>query len=109
NRPVQFDSCSKSYEERSPLDFADEAEASGRGTAAHEMSPPKDVPTTTAPRVTRLWKLLQQNLLRLETVVKEAMMGLMLMLPQSVPADVSNSDPLAFVDASSPHLADVAQ
>nr|GFB32804.1 hypothetical protein [Tanacetum cinerariifolium]GFB42627.1 hypothetical protein [Tanacetum cinerariifolium] len=36
--------------ERSPLDFAHEAEASGRGTAAPEMPPPEDVPTTTAPR-----------------------------------------------------------
>nr|GFA43990.1 hypothetical protein [Tanacetum cinerariifolium] len=91
NGPVQFDSCSKSYEgenwepppcphevplltltptrviemdepavatdssgvpstiERSPLDFAHEAEASGRGTVAPEMPPPEDVPTTTAP------------------------------------------------------------
>nr|GFC27630.1 hypothetical protein [Tanacetum cinerariifolium] len=35
--------------ERSPLDFAHEAEASGRETAAPEMSPPEDVPITTAP------------------------------------------------------------
>nr|GEV26383.1 hypothetical protein [Tanacetum cinerariifolium] len=35
--------------ERSPLDFAHEAEASGRGTAAPKMPPPEDVPTTTAP------------------------------------------------------------
>nr|GEW30343.1 hypothetical protein [Tanacetum cinerariifolium] len=35
--------------ERSPLDFAHEAEASGRGTAAPEMPPPEDVPVTTAP------------------------------------------------------------
>nr|GEW78865.1 hypothetical protein [Tanacetum cinerariifolium] len=34
--------------ERSPLDFADEAEASGRETAAHEMPPPGQVPITTA-------------------------------------------------------------
>nr|GEX93279.1 hypothetical protein [Tanacetum cinerariifolium] len=91
NRPIQFDSCSKSYEgedwelppcphevplltltatqviemdepaigtdssgvpstiERSPLDFAHEAEASGRATAAPEMPPPEDVPATAAP------------------------------------------------------------
>nr|GEZ22151.1 putative reverse transcriptase domain-containing protein [Tanacetum cinerariifolium] len=36
--------------ERSPLDFAHEAEASGRETAAPEMPPPEDVPITTAPR-----------------------------------------------------------
>nr|GFB99252.1 hypothetical protein [Tanacetum cinerariifolium] len=35
--------------ERSPLDFADEAEASGRETAAPEMPPPEEVPITTAP------------------------------------------------------------
>nr|GFC00093.1 hypothetical protein [Tanacetum cinerariifolium] len=34
--------------ERSPLDFAHEAEASGRETAALEMPPPEDVPITTA-------------------------------------------------------------
>nr|GEW69222.1 transposase (putative), gypsy type [Tanacetum cinerariifolium] len=91
NGPVQFDSCSKSYEggdwepprtphelplltmtalcviemdepavatdssgipstiERSPLDFAHEAEASGWETAAPEMLSPEDVPITTAP------------------------------------------------------------
>nr|GFC97221.1 hypothetical protein [Tanacetum cinerariifolium] len=35
--------------ERSPLDFAYEAEASGRETAAPEMPPPEEVPITTAP------------------------------------------------------------
>nr|GFB37768.1 transposase (putative), gypsy type [Tanacetum cinerariifolium] len=35
--------------ERSPLDFADEAEASGRETAVSEMPPPEEVPSTTAP------------------------------------------------------------
>nr|GFB53133.1 hypothetical protein [Tanacetum cinerariifolium] len=34
--------------ERSPLDFAHEAEASGRETAAPEMPPPEEVPITTA-------------------------------------------------------------
>nr|GFC64315.1 transposase (putative), gypsy type [Tanacetum cinerariifolium] len=34
--------------ERSPLDFAHKAEASGRETAAPEMPPPEDVPITTA-------------------------------------------------------------
>nr|GEU69764.1 transposase (putative), gypsy type [Tanacetum cinerariifolium] len=34
--------------ERSPLDFADEAEASGRETAAPEMPPPEEVPITAA-------------------------------------------------------------
>nr|GFB08503.1 hypothetical protein [Tanacetum cinerariifolium] len=35
--------------ERSPLNFAYEAEASGRETAAPEMPPPEEVPITTAP------------------------------------------------------------
>nr|GEU91607.1 hypothetical protein [Tanacetum cinerariifolium] len=35
--------------ERSPLDFAHEARASYRGTAAPEMPPPKDVPAIAAP------------------------------------------------------------
>nr|GEU33600.1 transposase (putative), gypsy type [Tanacetum cinerariifolium] len=35
--------------ERSPLDFADETEASGRETAAPEMPPAEEVPITTAP------------------------------------------------------------
>nr|GFA33014.1 hypothetical protein [Tanacetum cinerariifolium] len=35
--------------ERSPLDFAHKAKASGRETAAPEMPPPEEVPITTAP------------------------------------------------------------
>nr|GEV54184.1 hypothetical protein [Tanacetum cinerariifolium] len=35
--------------ERSPLDFADEVEASGRETAAPEVPPPEEVPITTVP------------------------------------------------------------
>nr|GEZ58979.1 hypothetical protein [Tanacetum cinerariifolium] len=35
--------------ESSPLDFVDEAEASGKETATPEMPPPEEVPITTAP------------------------------------------------------------
>nr|GFB19466.1 transposase (putative), gypsy type [Tanacetum cinerariifolium] len=35
--------------EKSPLDFADEAEASGQETAAPEVPPPEEVPVTTVP------------------------------------------------------------
>nr|GFB42461.1 hypothetical protein [Tanacetum cinerariifolium] len=35
--------------EKSPLDFADEAEASGRETVAPEMPPPEEVPLATVP------------------------------------------------------------
>nr|GEV86965.1 glyoxylate/hydroxypyruvate reductase HPR3-like [Tanacetum cinerariifolium] len=52
--PVATDSSSvPSAIERSPLDFADEAEASGRETAAPEMPPPEEVPITTAPGTDR--------------------------------------------------------
>nr|GFC49982.1 hypothetical protein [Tanacetum cinerariifolium] len=64
--PIQLNTCSQSDKddepaaatdssgvpsaiERSPLDFADEAEASGRETAVPEMPPPEEVPNTTAP------------------------------------------------------------
>nr|GFD37802.1 hypothetical protein [Tanacetum cinerariifolium] len=60
--------------ERSPLDFADEAEVSGRETATPEMPPPEEVPFTTAPGADQA----------AETVaVKGVMRGLMLMLPRS--------------------------
>nr|GFA34381.1 hypothetical protein [Tanacetum cinerariifolium] len=42
--------------ERSLLDFVDEAEASGRETAAPEMPPPEEVPNTTAPGGTQAAK-----------------------------------------------------
>nr|GFD06141.1 hypothetical protein [Tanacetum cinerariifolium] len=62
NRPIQFDTCSKSNKatdssgvpstiERSPLDFAHEAEALGRETVALEVPPPEEVPTTAAPGI----------------------------------------------------------
>nr|GEY34431.1 hypothetical protein [Tanacetum cinerariifolium] len=35
--------------EKSPLDFVDEAEASGRETSAPEMPPPEEVPLATVP------------------------------------------------------------
>nr|GEY45572.1 transposase (putative), gypsy type [Tanacetum cinerariifolium] len=44
---IRLDSCSQSNKEKSPLDFADEAEASGRETAATEMPPPEEVPLAT--------------------------------------------------------------
>nr|GFB74963.1 hypothetical protein [Tanacetum cinerariifolium] len=62
--------------ERSPLDFADEAEASGRETAALEMPPPEEVPLTTAPGAGQAVEAVR--------VVKEVQRGLMLMLPRSV-------------------------
>nr|GEZ84839.1 hypothetical protein [Tanacetum cinerariifolium] len=110
--------------ERSPLDFTDETEASGRETAAPEMPPPEEVPITTAPGADQA----------VETVAVEppardhadlrpssssrggkslAAMQLCLdsnvFMSEGVPVDVSVLDPLAFADAPSPHPADVAQ
>nr|GFB68625.1 hypothetical protein [Tanacetum cinerariifolium] len=112
--------------ERSPLDFAYEAEASGRETAAPEMPSPEEVPITTARGADQA----------AETVVVEppaslrrdhadlrpsgssrgrkslAAMQLCLasnvFMSEGVPADVNDPDPLAFADAPSPHPADVA-
>nr|GFB51335.1 hypothetical protein [Tanacetum cinerariifolium] len=88
-----------------PLDFADEAGASGQETAAPEVPLPEEVPITTVPGGTRLL-LLWWNL-RFKRAKKGSAMGLMLMRPQSVPADVSDPDPLVFADAASPPPADV--
>nr|GEZ42658.1 hypothetical protein [Tanacetum cinerariifolium] len=105
--------------ERSPLDFAHEAEASGREAAALEVPPPEDVPITTTLRTDQA----------VETVVVEppavresrssrggkslAPMQLCLasnvFVSEGVPTVVSDPDPLAFADAPSPHPADVAQ
>nr|GFC42190.1 hypothetical protein [Tanacetum cinerariifolium] len=49
DEPAAAMDSSGSAIERSPLDFADEAEASGRETAALEMPPPEEVPSTTTP------------------------------------------------------------
>nr|GEU83744.1 hypothetical protein [Tanacetum cinerariifolium] len=84
--------------ERSPLDFAHEAEASDRETAAPEMPPPEDVPVTTAPGTDQA----------VETVAVEPS-AFRKSRKRGVPADVSDPDPLAFADAPSPHPADVAQ
>nr|GFC33709.1 hypothetical protein [Tanacetum cinerariifolium] len=81
--------------ERSPLDFADEAEASGRETAAPEMPPPEEVPSTTAPRGNQA----------AETVAVEPPA----VRESRVPADISDPDPLSFAGAPSSPPADVAQ
>nr|GEV16134.1 transposase (putative), gypsy type [Tanacetum cinerariifolium] len=151
NGPIQFDSCSKSYEgkdwepppcphevplltltatrviemdepavatdssgvpstiERSPLDFAHEAEASGRGTAAPEMPPPEDVPAYDAPRADQAREAVAAEPPAARESRKRGHDGTDANAPQSIPANVSDPDPLAFADAPSPHPADVAQ
>nr|GEV81751.1 hypothetical protein [Tanacetum cinerariifolium] len=85
--------------ERSPLDFTDEAEASGRETAAPEMPPLEEVPITTAPGAGQA----------AEAVVAEPPVVRESRKKGRVPADASDHDPLAFADAPSPPPADVAQ
>nr|GFB59676.1 hypothetical protein [Tanacetum cinerariifolium] len=91
--------------ERSPLDFADEAEASGRETAAPEMPPPeeslrKDHADLRPSGSSRGGKSLAAMQLYLASNI---------FMSEGVPADVSDPNPLAFADAPSPHPADVAQ
>nr|GFC30086.1 transposase (putative), gypsy type [Tanacetum cinerariifolium] len=82
--------------QRSPLDFDHESEASGRETATLEMPPPEEVPIATAPGTDQA----------METVAVEPP-AVLQSRKRGVPADVSDPDPLAFADASSPHPADV--
>nr|GEY61260.1 hypothetical protein [Tanacetum cinerariifolium] len=103
--------------ERSPLDFAHEAEASDRGTAAPEMPPPKDVPATAAPGAGQA----EETATTEPHVAREIrsshggkslaaiQLGLAsnVFVPEGAPADVSDPDPLSFADAPSRHLVDV--
>nr|GEY89052.1 cytochrome P450 81E8-like [Tanacetum cinerariifolium] len=107
--------------ERSPLDFADEAEASGRETAAPEMSPPEEVPITTAPGAGQAAEAVVAEPPAVRESRKRGPEGTDANAPpkslrrdhadrpSGVPADVSDPDPLAFADAPSPPPADVAQ
>nr|GEW83324.1 hypothetical protein [Tanacetum cinerariifolium] len=73
--------------ERSPLDFAHEAEASGRETAAPEMPPPEESRK-------RGHEGIDAN-----TPLKSMRRDHADFRPSGVPADVSDPDPLAFADA----------
>nr|GEV87281.1 putative NB-ARC [Tanacetum cinerariifolium] len=93
--------------ERSPLDFAHEAGASDRGTTAPEMSPPEDVPATAAPGAGQAEETATTEPFVARESCKRDHDKIDANAPQSVPADVSDPDPLDFTDASSPHPADV--
>nr|GEX12456.1 transposase (putative), gypsy type [Tanacetum cinerariifolium] len=92
--------------EKSPLDFADEAEASSQETAAPEVPPPEEVPISTVSGGDQAAPVAVEPPTVQESR-KRGARGLMLMRPRSVPADVSDPDLLAFADAPSPHHADV--
>nr|GEV31758.1 hypothetical protein [Tanacetum cinerariifolium] len=81
NGPIQFDSCSKSYE-------------------GEDWEPPPDHVDLRPSGSSRGGKSLAAMQLCLASNV---------FVSEGVPADVSDPDPLAFADAPSPHPADVAQ
>nr|GEX66460.1 hypothetical protein [Tanacetum cinerariifolium] len=108
--------------ERSPLDFAHEAGASDRGTAAPKMPPPEDVPAIAAPGVGQA----EETLAAEPSVARESrkrghdglpwgkslaaiQLGLAsnVFVPEGAPTDISDPDPLSFADAPSRHPVDV--
>nr|GFC83505.1 hypothetical protein [Tanacetum cinerariifolium] len=107
--------------ERSPLDFADEAEAFGRETAAPEMPPPEEVPLTTALGAGQAVEAVVAEPPAVRESRKRGPEGVDANAPpkslrrdhadrpSGVPADVSDPDPLAFADAPSHPPADAAQ
>nr|GFC99996.1 hypothetical protein [Tanacetum cinerariifolium] len=82
--------------EKSPLDFADEAETSGRETTVPEMPPPEEVPLATVPGAGQAVEAVS---LRRDHTDR----------PSGVPDDVSDPDPLAFADAPSSQVVAVAE
>nr|GEX89713.1 hypothetical protein [Tanacetum cinerariifolium] len=105
--------------EKSPLDFADEAEASGQETAAPEVLLPEEVPVTTvpggdqaAPVVVEPPPVQESHKKGREGIDANAPPKSLRrdhadLQPSGVPADVSDPDPLSFADAPSPNPADV--
>nr|GEU38298.1 retrovirus-related Pol polyprotein from transposon TNT 1-94 [Tanacetum cinerariifolium] len=103
--------------ERSPLDFATEAEAEDQGTVALEVPPPEDAPTTrgapeegsaegvaaTDPSAEYPWG---KSLAAIELGMRSTRPA---PVPESAPVDVSDPDPLSFADPRSRHPTDVAQ
>nr|GFB62860.1 hypothetical protein [Tanacetum cinerariifolium] len=81
--------------EKSPLDFADEAEASGRETAAPEMPPHEEVPLATVSGSGQ--------------AVEDVVAGPPTVRESRIPDDVSDPDPLAFAGAPSSQGVTVAE
>nr|GFC03304.1 hypothetical protein [Tanacetum cinerariifolium] len=98
--------------EKTLLDFADEAEASGQETAAPEVSPPEEVPISTVPGGDQAAPVAVEPPM-VAPVGGKSLAAMQLCLAsnifvyEGVPADVSDPDPLAFTDAPSPHRVDV--
>nr|GEZ02616.1 hypothetical protein [Tanacetum cinerariifolium] len=106
---------------KSPLDFADEDEASGRETAAPEMPPPEEVPVTTAPGSVQAVEAVVAGPPTVRGSRKRGPEGVDANAPpkslrkdhtdrpSGIPDDVSDPDPLAFAGAPSLPPVDVAQ
>nr|GFC26294.1 hypothetical protein [Tanacetum cinerariifolium] len=86
--------------EKSPLDFADEAEAFGQETAAPEVSLPEEVPVTNIPRGDQAAPVVVEPS-SVQESRKRGREGIDANAPPNDP------DPLAFADAPSPRPADV--
>nr|GEY88812.1 hypothetical protein [Tanacetum cinerariifolium] len=108
--------------EKSPLDFAHEDGASDQGTAAPEMPPPEDLPATATPGVGQAEEAVAAEPPVARESRKRGHGGVDAnappkslrrdhagLRPSSVPADVSDPDPLSFADAPLHHPVDVAQ
>nr|GFC80263.1 hypothetical protein [Tanacetum cinerariifolium] len=106
--------------EKSPLDFADEAEASGRETAAPEMPPPEEVPLATVPGSGQAVEAVVAEPPTVRESRKRGPEGVdanappkslrrdHIDRPSGIPDDVSDPDPLAFAGAPSHPPVDVA-
>nr|GEY91806.1 hypothetical protein [Tanacetum cinerariifolium] len=116
DEPTATDSSSVlSIIERSPLDFAHEAEASDQGAAAPEIPSSEDVPTTVASGVGQV----EEAAIMDPPTAPELPWGKSLaamqlglassVVPEDAPVGISDPDPVSFADAPSRHPADVAQ
>nr|GEU66417.1 hypothetical protein [Tanacetum cinerariifolium] len=108
--------------EKSPLDFAHEDGASDQGTTSPEVPPPEDVPATAAPEVGQskaavaadppvARKSRKRGSDRIDATAppKSLRRDHAGLRPSGAPANVSDPDPLSFVDAPSHHPVTVAQ
>nr|GFC35060.1 hypothetical protein [Tanacetum cinerariifolium] len=99
--------------EKSPLDFSDEAEASGQETAAPEVPistvPGGDpaAPVAVEPLTVQESSKRGREGIDVNAPPKSLRRDHADLQPPGIPADVSDPDPLVFADAPSPHPADV--
>nr|GEV99052.1 transposase (putative), gypsy type [Tanacetum cinerariifolium] len=119
DEPAATDSSGvPSTTERSPLDFAHEAEASDQGVAALEIPSSEDVPAIVASGVGQVEETatmdpptaMESRSSRGGKSLAAIQLGLAsTVVPEDALVGVSDPDPLSFADAPSRHPADVAQ